>query len=616
MAILVGHKGTASARGAVANDLAHALDAAEKAQSISAPDEVLSVSAYRAWFDDYARVIAPPSIRPACDVENIVIEASPANIHLRVYNPPKIESVIVFAHGGAWMMGSVETHDHICRWLATATDSRVISVEYALAPEHPFPFAAAQLAHVIRTVLAQRILNDGRRVFVAGDSAGANVASMGLLRLDTATRQRVAGFVSIYGAYSPSMDLSSHALFADGRFGLSRQTMMWCWNLYAPHLSAAERQQISPLGARTDYFPPTLCIGAECDLLIDDTLAFYSDLARIGTDVSLSLWHGVTHGALHFVGLVDSVTAAAHSIVEFVASHRKVHNSTATHSPMGRLLASAENGEHVQLPFLPADAHLTLENPVSIRTPHLMPRSRLHGSLAHKLGSDIIKGVHPPGAVIVAEGEDGTGPGRSSYREAVRTLAAKGLVVATPKVGTKVAPRSAWRLLDPDILAWHFESRLDERFLRDAFELRKVTEPSAAALTALRMTQQLKTSMASALADMTGHRPGTPEWHQGQLTFHELVLLGGENELLGALWPSTRVILEWASNFRRGSGHIETDDDAASAYATAFAKIASGDAEGAMITMAHLIDMNLNEALTVLLRGRSTSTRRTAVEIS
>ena len=604
MAILVGPKGVGGVRSTIAADLALALEAAEKSTSVPLPDGVLSVAAYRAWFDDYAAVMAPPSVRPRCQVENIVLEVAPTRVGLRIYTPSRIELVIVFAHGGGWMMGGVETHDHICRWLAVATNSRIISVDYALAPEHPFPFAVVQMAHVLRAVLAQRSLNDDLRVFVAGDSAGATIASLALLRLEPASRQRIAAFISIYGAYAPSMDLSSHTLFADGPYGPSRQLMMWCWNLYGPHLSGEERQQVSPLGVSIGDFPPTLCIGAECDLLIDDTLAFYSTLAKVGTDVSLSIWPGVTHGALHFVGMVDSVTAAAQSIVAFVASHRVAPAATSAAPSLGRLLANAENGERVQLPFLSDEGHLTPETSISIRTPHLMARSRRYGSLAHKLGTDIIKGVYPPGSALLADEYAEGSPGRSSYREAVRTLAAKGLVVATPKVGTRVAPRSAWRLLDPDVLAWHFELRLDETFLRDAFELRKVAEPSAAALTALRMTPELKVSMASALAEMTAHAPGTPKWHQGRLRFHEVVLLGGKNELLGALWPSVQVILEWVTNLRTPDDHIGGGDEAAT-YAAAFAKIASGDAEGAMVAMAHVIDVNRNEALNLLLRVRS-----------
>jgi acetyl esterase len=126
-----------------------ALAAADKSTSVPLPDGVLSVAAYRAWFDDYAAVMAPPSVRPRCRAENIVLEVAPAPVGLRIYTASRIESIIVFAHGGGWMMGGVETHDHICRWLAVATNSRIISARLRLAPGTSIPFAVVQMAHVL-----------------------------------------------------------------------------------------------------------------------------------------------------------------------------------------------------------------------------------------------------------------------------------------------------------------------------------------------------------------------------------------------------------------------------------------------------------------------------------
>src|SRR6185369_6927859 len=91
--------------------------------------------------------------------------------------------------------------------------------------------------------------------------------------------------------------------------------------------------------------------------------------------------------------------------------------------------------------------------------------------------------------------------------------------------------------------------------------------------------------------------------------FHEQVLTGGGNELLAALWPPIQVILQWVGNLRAAGDHIGTDDEATSAYAGAFARIAGGDAEGSMVAMAHLIDMNLNEALEVVQRARAAGAR-------
>src|SRR4029079_2875143 len=108
-----------------------------------------------------------------------------------------------------------------------------------------------------------------------------------------------------------------------------------------------------------------------------------------------------------------------------------------------------------------------------------------------------------------------------------------------------------------------------------------------------------------ALVDMTGNGPGTPRWQQGRLRFHELVLYGGENEILGALWPSIQVILQWLNSFRTSGDLVSSDDEAVSVYASALARIAQGDAEGAMVAMAHVIDLNLDEALNLLLRAGS-----------
>jgi hypothetical protein len=82
------------------------------------------------------------------------------------------------------------------------------------------------------------------------------------------------------------------------------------------------------------------------------------------------------------------------------------------------------------------------------------------------------------------------------------------------------------------------------------------------------------------------------------------VLVGGGNELLSALWPSIQVILQWVSNLRSTEEHVGTDEAVTSAYTSAFAKIASGDAEGSMVAMAHLVDMSLSEALEIVRRTR------------
>lgn len=111
---------------------------------------------------------------------------------------------------------------------------------------------------------------------------------------------------------------------------------------------------------------------------------------------------------------------------------------------------------------------------------------RLHGAVAHKLGTAILSGDYAPGDTLSGEVEfsKSLDVSRSAYREAIQVLTAKGLVDSRPKIGTRVLPRSRWNLLDPDVLAWAFAGEPDLDFIRSLFELRGIIEPAAAALAA------------------------------------------------------------------------------------------------------------------------------------
>src|SRR5579871_1297378 len=275
MALLLDRSSVSQPQGIVAPDLAAMIAEVEARQKeVLAPD-TYDIAASRRWIDEFARAATngrPPHPIP---ISSRTFASAAGSVETRIYTPRNHRSVIVFVHGGGWVIGSIDTHDHICRWLATATGSRLISVNYALAPEHPYPTAVVQTAAVLSALAAEEG-RDERTLFLAGDSAGANIAAMALLSCGAEVAGHLTGFISIYGAYAPQMNLSSHRLYGDGRFGLSEGQMRWFWNLYAPHIPPGERDRLSPLGVDLGFFPPTLCIGAECDLLLDDTIAFYS----------------------------------------------------------------------------------------------------------------------------------------------------------------------------------------------------------------------------------------------------------------------------------------------------------------------------------------------------
>ena len=615
MALLLDRWSGNQTPGIVAPDLAATIARIEAGQQHLIPPGRYELADFRTWIDEFSDLITKDRKPIALPISNQSFATPSGPVAARVYTPRGYRSVIVFVHGGGWVMGSVDSHDHICRWLSVATQSRVISIDYALAPEHPYPTAVGQVAAALAVILERRE-GDEREVFVAGDSAGAQIAAMATLACGATLAKRIAGFISIYGAYSPQLNLSSHRLYSDGRFGLSEGQMRWFWNLYAPHLHPAQRDQLTPLGADLSYFPPTLCIGAECDLLLDDTIALYSSLAKAGVDVSLSLWAGINHGALHFVDIVESVTAAAGAIVRYVDERRRQPDGSAATAPVSLAQVLRVGPREPLSATVVADPDAKLKRLGSaafapIESAFLTSRLRTHGSVAHKLATEIVGGVYQEGALLPNEDNASAayGVSRSAYREAIRTLAAKGMVTATPKVGTRIAPRSAWRLLDPDVIIWHFEANCTGPFIRNLFEMRKVVEPSAAALAAGRRDEEALSQLADALARMAKLDPHERDWQASVLDFHRIVLTTSDNEMLAAMWPPVQVTLQWSLNLQMSQANPHFVGDPVADHAKVFEAIASQNAERALMEMAFLVDGALADTIAAL-EGSTVPDRR------
>ncbi len=589
MALLINRLALGRVDGIIAADLSDKMNAI-KAEQLLADDGSFDLQRIRLWIDEYSTLAARGSEIAGVETIDRTLDGAAGAVPLRIYNPDQTRPTLVFLHGGGWVMGSIRSHDHIARWLAGELGARVIQLDYSLAPEHPYPAALNEILAVLSAVLAE---SAGGPVFVAGDSAGANLGALAILRLGKDQRQRVSGFVSIYGAYAPEMTLSSHRLYGDGRFGLSEPQMRWFWNLYAPQLPQEVRsRELSPLTADLSDFPPTLCVGAECDLLLDDTLAFYGELTKAGVDVSLSLWSSLPHGCLHFVAAVPSVTEAAGAIVQFVRSRLAAHAARLFPAAAGAPPATPAGAGPIRLPL------------IDVEPVFGSGRSRLHGSLAHRIAGDVIRGALPPGALLPREESAGEafGVSRSVYREALRTLAAKGIVSSQPKVGSKVAPRSGWHFLDPSLLEWRFEIAPTETFIRDLFELRKIVEPSAAALAAMRREDQHVARLADALSRMARSNPRTGAWLNAIVAFHHELLDTSRNEALYALWPAIQTTLRWSIKLQMMLPTPSLAHDPVADHARVFEKIASQNAEGALTETALLIDAALGDTLTNMQR--------------
>lgn len=158
---------------------------------------------------------------------------------------------------------------------------------------------------------------------------------------------------------------------------------------------------------------------------------------------------------------------------------------------------------------------------------------RLHHSLAQDIGAKILRGDFAPGALLPNEAEwcNVYGVSRTAVREAIKMLAAKGLIVSRPKIGSRVRPRASWNLLDRDVLAWYWAASDQHRFLANVQEMREMLEPEVAALAALNHTAPQLAEIDAAYRGMV-EADTVADWNVNDVRFHLAILGAAGNELL------------------------------------------------------------------------------------
>lgn len=220
---------------------------------------------------------------------------------------------------------------------------------------------------------------------------------------------------------------------------------------------------------------------------------------------------------------------------------------------------------------------------------------RIHGVIAHDLGVAILTGRYRPGDVLPGEIEFShqLQVSRTAYREAIRILAAKGLVESRPKTGTRVSERGRWNLLDPDLLAWSFEGEPSEALIRDLFELRMIVEPAAAELAARRRTSADLARMGHALEEMARHGLGTPAGQAADQLFHHVLLEATRNAPLLSLSSSIEAAVCWTTIFKQRKRKLPRDP--LPDHRALFAAIAESDPEAARSAMTELIRLALQD---------------------
>mgnify|MGYP001547219447 CR=1 FL=1 len=214
---------------------------------------------------------------------------------------------------------------------------------------------------------------------------------------------------------------------------------------------------------------------------------------------------------------------------------------------------------------------------------------RLHGKIARDIGIAIVSGRYKPGSVLGGEIESSLElkVSRSAYREAVRILAAKGLVESRPKVGTKVSQREYWHLLDPDVLSWVFAGDPDENLLKNLFELRQIVEPAATALAASRRNENHLRCMQAALERMAAHTLQTEVGQLADRDFHAALLHAAGNAFIASLTRGIVAAVEASTVYKNRTSFLKRDP--VPDHVRVFRAVAAGSAAEAEAAMRELI---------------------------
>lgn len=217
------------------------------------------------------------------------------------------------------------------------------------------------------------------------------------------------------------------------------------------------------------------------------------------------------------------------------------------------------------------------------------PHLRIHGTIARQLGVAIVSGQYAPGDLLEGEIESSEqlAISRTAYREALRILAAKGLIDARPKVGTRVNPHAKWHFLDTDVLEWIFAAEPTPQIVASLFELRDMVEPAAAALAALRRTPEQLQAMRQALTDMEQHTLATQQGQDADQAFHATVLAATHNPFLVSLATPIGTAIQVTTEFKQRDEPLRRDP--MPDHERVYAAIESGNAEEAHAAMRDLI---------------------------
>ncbi len=268
-------------------------------------------------------------VRADVDIYRVEDRQIPGPVHpikVRIYTPQASQEhaslpVLVWYHGGGFVIGDLDSHDSACRALANQTECLVVAVDYRLAPEHKFPGAVEDCESALHWVAAHasELGGDPGRIAVGGDSAGGNLAAVVALLAREKGGPKLCFQLLIYPCVAPEPETPSHHQFAEG-YLLTRKTITWFFKQYLRSSKDTLDPRYAPLEEKDlSSLPPSLVIVAGFDPLRDEGVDYAKALIDAGNKVTLSNYEGMIHGFYLMGGMIDKANQA----IEESARHLK-----------------------------------------------------------------------------------------------------------------------------------------------------------------------------------------------------------------------------------------------------------------------------------------------------
>lgn len=265
------------------------------------------------------------------DIEDrIISEKSGSKISIRIVRPKNSKDnlpVILYFHGGGWVLGDQDTHDRLIRELAHGAKAAVVFVNYSRSPEAHYPVAIEEAYTATKWVAehSKELNVDASRLAVAGDSAGGNMATVVCMLAKERATPRINFQLMFYPVTDDGMNTHSYDQFSRGFF-LTEEAMRWFWNHYAPGPASRDSQLVCPVKAslaELSDLPPALIITAECDVLRDEGEIYARKLMQAGVSVTATRYLGTIHDFVMLNALAETPAARA-AITQATEHLRKI----------------------------------------------------------------------------------------------------------------------------------------------------------------------------------------------------------------------------------------------------------------------------------------------------